>query len=632
VPGRGPATFPRRRDSATLTTTNSARREQQLSAVLSDFARTMLTDFHVQGILDELVGRIVEMLPITGAGVTLISPLAGPRYVAASDSAALRFEELQTELGEGPCLAAYLTGEAISVPDLSAEPRFKLFGARALDAGLWAAFTFPLRQGSRRLGALDLYRDSPGALSPEDLVTAQTLADVAAAYLANAQARADLQDANARSQEIAMQDALTGLPNRGRLLERLEHAALRSGRSSKILALLFIDLDRFKEINNTYGHATGDALLVAVGLRITSDLRPGDTLARLAGDEFVVLCEELDDESQATLIAERIVAALSAPFRLAEQEVTVTASVGVAFAGPGAKVPDRLLHDADVAMYQVKRQGGSNHQIIDLRQQRLSEQRTSLERDLRGAIARGELQTHYQPIVRTADGVLEGAEALLRWNHPMEGMVPPTTVVAIAEQTGQISQIGRWVLEQGCRACCGWEIPAGGAPLGVAVNVSAHQLMTAGFVDQVEEVLAATRTPAERLTLEITESVFVQDPNRALVVLDALEKLGVTLALDDFGTGYSSLSYLKRFPVDIVKIDQIFVTDMQRDASSAAIVETIIDLAHRLAIKVTAEGVETAQQRDEILRLGGETSQGYYFGRPVPAESFAAAIATPAPV
>jgi EAL domain-containing protein (putative c-di-GMP-specific phosphodiesterase class I) len=317
---------------------------------------------------------------------------------------------------------------------------------------------------------------------------------------------------------------------------------------------------------------------------------------------------------------------------LAEQEVTVTASLGVAFAGPGAKVPDQLLHDADVAMYQVKRQGGSNHQIIDLRQQRLSEQRTSLERDLRGAIARGELQTHYQPIVRTADGVLEGAEALLRWSHPMEGMVPPTTVVAIAEQTGQISQIGRWVLEQGCRACCGWEIPGGGAPLGVAVNVSAHQLMTAGFVDQVEEVLAATRTPPERLTLEITESVFVQDPNRALVVLDALKTLGVTLALDDFGTGYSSLSYLKRFPVDIVKIDQIFVTDMQRDASSAAIVETIIDLAHRLAIKVTAEGVETAQQRDEILRLGGETSQGYYFGRPVPAESFAAAIATPAPV
>ena len=214
------------------------------------------------------------------AGVTLISPLAGPRYVAASDAAALRFEELQTELGEGPCLAAYLTGEAISVPDLASEPRFKLFRGRALDAGLAAAFTFPLRQGARRLGALDLYRETPGALSDEDMVTAQTLADVAAAYLANAQARADLQDSNSRSQEIAMQDALTRLPNRARLLERLEHAILRSTRSEKVLALLFIDLDRFKEVNDTFGHATGDALLIAVSLRILADLRPGDTLAR----------------------------------------------------------------------------------------------------------------------------------------------------------------------------------------------------------------------------------------------------------------------------------------------------------------------------------------------------------------
>jgi diguanylate cyclase (GGDEF)-like protein len=635
-PGRGPVSHRRRRDSATLMPVESVvspvEREQQLSAVLSDFARTMLTDFHVQGILDELVGRIVEMLPITGAGVTLISKLAGPRYVAASDPAALRFEELQTELGEGPCLAAYLTGEAISVPDLSDETRFKLFSVRALDAGLSAAFTFPLRQGSRRLGALDLYRDSPGALSPEDLVTAQTLADVAAAYLANAQARADLQDASSRSQELAMLDALTGLPNRPRLLERLEHAVLRSGRSSKMLALLFIDLDRFKDINDTYGHAMGDALLIAVGLRIMSDLRPGDTLARLAGDEFVVLCEELDDESQATLIAQRVVAALGMPFRLEKQELTVSASVGIAFAGPAGQVPDQLLHDADVAMYQVKRRGGSSHQIIDLRQQRLSEQRSSLERDLRGAIARGELRTHYQPIVRSADGVVRAAETLLRWEHPTEGAVPPTTAIAIAEQTGQINQIGRWVLEQGCRDSSDWRSPVDGAPVGIAVNVSAHQLMTAGFVDLVSEVLAATHTPAERLTLEITETVFVKDPDRALVVLNGLKLLGVTLALDDFGTGYSSLSYLKRFPVDIVKIDQMFIADMQRDASSAAIVEAIVDLSHRLAITVTAEGVETVEQRDEIVRLGGETAQGYYFGRPQSAASFTAALAGPAPV
>jgi diguanylate cyclase (GGDEF)-like protein len=611
---------------------DASAREQQLSEVLSDFARTMLTDFHVQGILDELVGRIVRMLPITGAGVTLISPLAGPRYVAASDSAALRFEELQTELGEGPCLAAYLTGEAISVPDLSTEPRFKLFCARAQDAGLAAAFTFPLRQGTRRLGALDLYRETPGALSPEDMVTAQTLADVVAAYLANAQARVDLQDSNSRSQEIAMQDALTGLPNRARLLERLGHAILRSSRSAKVLAVLFIDLDRFKEVNDTYGHATGDALLIALSLRILADLRPGDTLARLSGDEFVVLCEELDDEAQALMIAERIVAAVSIPFLLSKQSVTVSASVGVAFSGPGAQVPDRLLHDADIAMYQVKRRGGASQQIVDLREQRLTEHRSSLGRDLRGAMSRGELSTAYQPIVRTVDNVVTSAEALLRWDHPVEGLVPSTTVIAIAEQSGLIGAIGRWVLEQACQDCRAWPNPAGDEPIGIAVNVSAHQLMRPGFAQMVEEVLAATKMSPSRLTLEITETVFVQDPDRALVVLDALKELGVGLALDDFGTGYSSLSYLKRFPVDIVKIDQGFVADMDREDSSAAIVEAIVALAHRLQIAVTAEGVETVAQRDEIIRLGGDAVQGYYLGHPLPTDTFAATLAVPAPV
>jgi diguanylate cyclase (GGDEF)-like protein len=607
-------------------------REQQLSAVLSDFARTMLTDFHVQGILDELVGRIVEMLPITGAGVTLISPLAGPRYVAASDNAALRFEELQTELGEGPCLAAYLTGEAISVPDLAAESRFKLFRDRALDAGLVAAFTFPLRQGTRRLGALDLYRETPGALSAEDMITAQTLADVAAAYLANAQARADLQDSHTRSLEIAMQDALTGLPNRARLLERLGHAIQRSSRSEKVLALLFIDLDRFKEVNDSFGHATGDALLVAVSLRILADLRPGDTLARLAGDEFVVLCEELDDEAQGVKIAERVVAAISVPFRLAHQPVTVSASVGVAFAGSGEQMPDELLHDADIAMYQVKRRGGASQQIVDLREQRLSEQRRSLHRDLRGALSRGELSTAYQPIVRAADSVVTAAEVLLRWDHPVDGAVPPTTVISIAEQTGMIGEIGRWVLERACRDCRDWPNAAGDGPIGIAVNVSGNQLMRPGFAEVVADVLAATDTSPTRLTLEITEGVFVQDPDRALVVLDSLKELGVGLALDDFGTGYSSLSYLKRFPVDIVKIDQGFVADMDQEDSSAAIVEAIVSLAHRLEILVTAEGVETVGQRDEIIRLGGDAVQGFYLGHPLPADTFAATMAAPAPL
>jgi diguanylate cyclase (GGDEF)-like protein len=627
--GSGSASRPSLPPQSSLTSLLPREREQQLSEVLSEFARTMLTDFQVQDILDELVGRIVQMLPITGAGVTLISPPAGPRYVAASDSAALDFEELQSKLGEGPCLAAYLTGEAVSVPDLATDSRFELFSAQALDAGLAAAFTFPLRQGARRLGALDLYRETPGPLTTEDMITAQTLADVAASYLANAQARACLQESNSRSHEIAMHDALTGLPNRVRLLERLHHAVLRSRRSSKTLALLFIDLDRFKEVNDSFGHATGDALLIAVGSRVLSDVRPGDTLARLSGDEFVVLCEELDNGDQASLIAERIVTALSEPFKLGIQEVIVSASVGVAFAAPGEQVPDQLLRDADIAMYQAKRRGGASHQVIDLRQHRLSEHRISLEHDLVGAIARKELRTDYQPIVGSADGIIHGAETLLRWDHPVEGAVPPATVIGIAEKSGLIEQIGRWVLEQGCRDSRDWPALPGEDPIGIAVNVSAHQLMRAGFVTMVEEVLATTRTSPQRVTLEITESVFLRDPDRALVVLLALKELGVKLALDDFGTGYSSLSYLKRFPVDTVKIDQTFIADMQEDDASTAIVAAIIALAHRLEISVVAEGVETAEQGAEIVRLGGEASQGFYFGRPMSPDQFAAAIASP---
>ena len=269
--------------------------EHRLSEVLSDFARTMVTEFPIQSILDHLVGRIVDILPIDAAGVTLIAPHADPRYVAASDESALRFEKLQSELGEGPCLAAYRTGAAVSVPDLTRESRFSSFVPRALGEGLAAVFTFPLRHGDEQLGALDLYRRTPGELSPKAMAAAQTLADVAAAYLLNAQARSDLESSTDRARAESLHDALTGLPNRRLLIERLEHAILRCRRSGRLVAILYADLDGFKAINDTHGHPTGDELLVAVAERLTAVLRPGDTLARMSGDEFVVLCEDLDD-------------------------------------------------------------------------------------------------------------------------------------------------------------------------------------------------------------------------------------------------------------------------------------------------------------------------------------------------
>ena len=595
-------------------------REESLSVVLSEFARTLVTDFPIQAIVDHLVLRIVDVLPISAAGVTLISPGLDPHYVAASDESALRFVKLQTELGEGPCLMAYQSGKAVIVPDLEQDRLFSKFGPEAVAAGLRAVFTFPLRQGDHQLGALDLYRNEAGALDAQQMTAAQTLADVTAAYLLNAEARANLRDSTERFRESSLHDALTGLPNRILLKHRLDHAVLRSRRSKKLVAILFADLDRFKQVNDRYGHQVGDELLIAVGERLTRLLRPGDTLARLSGDEFVILCEDFDEQSQAEAVAARIGHALTEPFVLETTELTMTASVGIAFAGRGEDIPEQVLQHADAAMYQAKRKGGARHEIIDLRELHVSEDRARLERDLHGATARGEMRADYQPIVSTADGRITGVEALLRWAHPTRGLVPPLTVVPLAEQYGLITEIGRWMLQQACLDRHRWQRDLPRDDLQISVNVSPHQLMSPRFCSSVAAVLQDTHTAPELLTLEVTESVFVEDGDRAVAVLNDLKDLGVVLALDDFGTGYSSLSYLRRFPVDVLKIDQGFVAELGRGGANLAIVSALVDLAHALGMTVVAEGVETAEQYDEVIALGCESSQGYYFARPMSAD------------
>jgi diguanylate cyclase (GGDEF)-like protein len=593
--------------------------DRQLADLLSEFARTLVTDFPIQAILDHLVVRIVDVLPITGAGVTLISPGATPRYVSASNPAALRFEQLQTELGEGPCLAAYDTGNAVAVPDLRVDQRFPRFAPRAVDAGLMAVFTFPLRQGEHQLGALDMYRDVSGPLDAGAMMAAQTLADVAAAYLLNAQARADLRESSERAHESSLHDALTGLPNRTLLVQRLDHAILRCQRSDKIVAILFADLDQFKSINDTYGHHVGDELLIAVADRLTGILRAGDTLARLGGDEFVILCEDLDDTTQGGPLAARVGAALARTFTLSDVDVQVSASVGIAFAGRGNHASEEVLQVADTAMYQAKRKGGARHATVDLREQRLANHRATLNRDLRGALERGELRTEYQPIVATTDGRITGVEALLRWTHPVHGNVAPQTAIPLAERSGLITEIGRWVLERACLDRQQWprnEDPYG---LDIAVNVSAHQLMAPEFPATVAAVLAETNTNPGVVTLEVTESVFLRDSDRALVALNHLKEIGVMLALDDFGTGYSSLSYLKRFPVDVVKIDRVFISDLDHNPDSRLIVNAVVALAHGLCMSVVAEGIETVDQYKEVAALECDSCQGYYFARPTTA-------------
>jgi diguanylate cyclase (GGDEF)-like protein len=592
--------------------------EDRLSAVLSEFARTLATEFPIQQILDHLVERIVGILPITSAGVTLIDEEREPRFVAASDGDALRYERLQTAVGQGPCVVAYDSGEPVAVPDLASDERFPAFTTAALDAGLAAVFTFPLHHGEGRLGALDLYRETPGGLDPHTMATAQTLADVAAAYLINAQARDDARAASDQHRQRALHDALTGLPNRLLLQDRFEHAAQRAARTHESVAVLFVDLDDFKRINDTHGHHVGDELLHAVARRLAALVRPDDTLARVSGDEFVFLCENLADRLDADLLVRRIAASFRVPFELSGLEVTLTASVGIAVAGPGEVISDRLLVEADAAMYRVKRQGRVGMhpphpgEALDLRN-------SDLDPRMRAALANDEFEVVYQPQVRSTDGLIVGVEALLRWTDATWGAVPPSVIVAIAERSELIREIGAWVLRRSCDDHQRWCTSHRRVALDLAVNVSVRQLLAPGFVATVARALAATDTPASAVVLEITESVLMDDAGRAQLVLNEVRETGIRIALDDFGTGFSSLSYLRQLPIDIIKIDRSFVADVDVPMGGGAILAAVTNLAHVLRLPVTAEGVETQQQHDTVSAIGCELAQGFFYARPMTA-------------
>ncbi|MGV8965036.1 MAG: putative bifunctional diguanylate cyclase/phosphodiesterase [Cellulomonas sp.] len=598
--------------------------DDSLSAVLSDFARTMLTDFSIQDMLDLLVDRIVDVLPITGAGITLISEGRAPQYLAASNAQALRFERLQSELGEGPCLAAFETGEPVFIADLADDDRFPEFGPAALAAGMAAVFTFPLRHGGGRLGALDLYRDSTGPLDAAAREAAQTLADVATAYLLNAQSREETARVAEWYRERSLHDGLTGLPNRTLLAERLEHAALRAQRTSSTVAVLFVDLDNFKRVNDAYGHPIGDELLVAVSDRLSALVRPGDTIARVSGDEFVFLCEDLADADDVESLVERIDAAFAEPFALSIGTLRATASVGIAYAGPGETVSDELVIEADMAMYQSKRRGGATHQVVDLRVTRAPVGHHNLEHDLRAALSGATLDLSYQPIVHIADGLTTGVEALLRWTHPARGPISAATAIAVAEQSGLITGIGTWVLQRSCRDWVDWLARYPGRSLDLAVNVSGRQLMAPGFAASVARVLDDTGMDPTALVLEITEAVFAADHDRASLVVNDLRTRGVRVAVDDFGTGATPLADLRRFSVDIVKIDPRFAAGLGHDPDASATLSAVTQLAHLLGKSVTAEGVETKEESDRIAQAGCEYAQGFYFARPMPARNVAA--------
>ena len=589
--------------------------ESKLSEVLAEFARTVITDFPIQGILDHLVQRIVSLLPISAAGVTLITHTTRPDFIAASNRCALRWEELQTELAEGPCIAAFNSSEAVAVADLATDDRFPRYGPAATAAGLAAVFTFPLRDGDVPIGALDLYRTTPGTLDDAEMETAQTLADVATAYLLNARARDRATAASNAYHHDSLHDPLTGLPNRQLLHDRMAMAASRSKRSRTLAAVMFVDLDRFKNVNDCHGHHVGDALLIAVTDRLRAMLREGDTLARVSGDEFVVFCEEIRSVDDVEEMADRIVRSMQIPFVAQGHELQISASVGIAFAGPGEDLDDHLIVNADKAMYQVKRSGGGGHQVADLCDT-LFQDDDNLEADLRRALASDELDVAYQPIVRPGDRSVVAVEALLRWTHPKLGPVEPMAAIALAERSGLVNDLDEWVLRRACRDRRTWLADSPEIDLDLHVNVSARHVLHPAFVVTVDDVLATFDTPPTSLVVEVTETIFIDNIDRVREVLDDLRRLGIRIAIDDYGTGYSSLGYLAHLPIHIVKIDRSFVSDLADDAGRI-IVESVNKLGHDLGMQVVAEGIETDEQHNDIATVGCDLAQGYLYGRPM---------------
>ncbi|MCC6196516.1 MAG: EAL domain-containing protein [Burkholderiales bacterium] len=428
--------------------------------------------------------------------------------------------------------------------------------------------------------------------------------------------------AEERIRRLAHFDELTGLPNRTMFMHTLQRAFSLAQRRGKQFALFFIDLDRFKNINDSLGHEAGDRLLQDVARRLRHHLRESDTVARLGGDEFVVLVEDCADPRELNAIAQNILNAVGRPFTLAGAEYHVTGSIGISTYPADGQDPATLLKNADIAMYLAKDRGKNNFQFYSPQQNAHAFERLALESALRHALPRREFVLNYQPRIDIRSGRIVGVEALLRWNHPDMGLVAPNQFVPLAEETGLIVPIGRWVLRSACAQLAAWR--AEGLPrMRVAVNLSARQFWDDSLIADISDALAEAPLTPDELELEITESMVMHNAERAVSTLSRLRELGISVAIDDFGTGYSSLGYLKRFPIDNVKIDRSFIKDLPHDSDDGAITRAVIAMARSLRIRVVAEGVETREQLDFLRAHECDECQGYYFSRPLPAAEFA---------
>jgi diguanylate cyclase (GGDEF)-like protein len=545
---------------------------------------------------------------------------AGPT-AEKSKTARLAVSEDRRE-GRGISAIAFRSGEPCISNDYLADPRGALFHDSIRADGASAVAAFPLFNGGKPVGILLFCAREKGAFTPSSVDLLQRLADNIGFALDNFDRADEKTRADERIEYLASHDYLTGLPNRemfNHLLgSAIEMAALRRLQ----FALLFIDLDRFKVINDSLGHQAGDALLVEMAGRLRQNLRASDIVARLGGDEFVVILEHSAAARDIEEIARKLLSAVSQPVQLSGHECHATASIGIAMFPAHGTDAHSLTKSADTAMYLAKEDGKNNFRFFIREVRMQSIERLTLENCLRHALDREEFSLHYQPKVDLGSGQITGVEALLRWTHPEYGMLPPGQFISLAEETGLIVPIGRWALMEACAQNMAWQ-RRGLRPVSMAVNLSPRQFIDEDLLQDIDEVLAASGMSAALLQLEVTESMMMRDVSRAIKVLDAIQSRGIRIAIDDFGTGYSSMSLMKQFPIDTIKIDRSFVRDLPDDTEDRAIAQAIISMGRALGMTTVAEGVETVEQETFLRAHGCDEMQGFLFSRPLPPDQLA---------
>ncbi|MHB8717700.1 MAG: putative bifunctional diguanylate cyclase/phosphodiesterase [Candidatus Dormibacteria bacterium] len=587
---------------------DSLQKRQLLLERLSHIQRSITRRLPLHDVLQSITAGARDLLDVEIAAVRLIDPdNPNELYIAACEGLApeVLARIRRSRIGEGAGGTAVSEGRVIVVEDYETAP---IAQEGLADQHLRVAMAAPVHDGDLVMGSITVASDQEGrtfaSLEMEALVA---FAEHASLALADAKRVEHIQ-------RLAFHDGLTGLPNRPLFLERLEQSLTRARRRRGDVAVLYLDLDRFKTINDSLGHSAGDELLTAVAARLNACLRDEDTAARLGGDEFAILAH--CDREGAQEVAQRILAALTEPFTVSGREVSTSTSIGIAVDRGGRVDAGGMLRDADTAMYRAKMRGSPGFVVFEASMHQAAVTRIDREVDLRQAVARGELRLQYQPVVRLSDGRMAGLEALIRWQHTASGLLSPADFIPLAEETGQIESIGRWILMEACGQARKWH-SFGASRLSVSVNVSALQLQSPRFVDDVSEGLRASDLDPTRLILEITESAVMLDAPLAIARLGELHDLGVKLAVDDFGTGYSSLAILRRLPVDTLKVDRLFVEPIADDETAAAFLETVVRLASILSLNVVVEGVETQAQADVIAGFGHVLAQGYHLARPM---------------